>query len=149
MDEKNIAHEPAYLDVLMWLETASIEQIRGAMAIAQGISRIDLENGIQALMQTDRPGLAAEFPQLVKEPVSIASLAKRYGCVATALEQIAESIRKRKSDPKLPVMGFGALSAALSQLQSAGKIRADQRRLLDDEIWTMRQSQDGFANYNV
>lgn len=142
MDYRNGKQTTAYIDVLLWLETASVEQIKGALSIAYGPSRAEIEQGIKAIMETDRPALAKDFSYLVEDPANISDLAKRYGGVAKAMELIAGSARKRSDDPTWPMMGFGELAAALTQLVDTGKLSRYQRMLLDQEIKRIRKSDD-------
>lgn len=64
MDDRNEGRGQPYQDVLTWLRTATVEEIRGALAISWGLSRDDLERGIRSMMRSDRPTLANEFPKL-------------------------------------------------------------------------------------
>ena len=68
MDERTEQELTAYLDVLLWLETASVAEIEGAISTATAAVREDLELGIQCLMDSDRPALANYFPHLVSRP---------------------------------------------------------------------------------
>ncbi|UQB76565.1 hypothetical protein KI429_00620 (plasmid) [Pseudomonas shirazica] len=71
MDERTEQQLTDYLDTLLWLETASVAEIEGALSTASATVREDLELGIQCMMDSDRPGLANYFPNLVSRPTSL------------------------------------------------------------------------------
>jgi len=71
MDNTNVQRSADYLDVLLWLETAPVDEIVGAYWVATGVTKEDLRIGIQSLIGSDRPSLANRFPELGNAPLTI------------------------------------------------------------------------------
>ncbi|BAW26907.1 MULTISPECIES: hypothetical protein [Pseudomonas] len=138
MDEKTEQELTAYLDVLLWLETASVAEIEGAISTATAAVREDLELGVQCLMDSDRPGLANYFPHLVSRPTTLSEIRKRFNVLGKAMDLLEESTRRRSTDPTYPLMGYGAVAAALAKLQYLNKITPSQRELLLSELASLK-----------
>ena len=134
MDNTNVQHSTDYLDVLMWLETASEDEISGAYWLASGSTKTDLRHGIQALMDSDRPALAIYFPELVIGPIKLADLHKTFPEVCEPMERLHDSILRREHEPHYPLKGYGALSAAINELKDQGRLSAAQCTLLLAEL---------------
>ncbi|PMU12859.1 MULTISPECIES: hypothetical protein [unclassified Pseudomonas] len=134
MDNTNAQRSTDYLDVLMWLETASEDEIAGAYWLASGSTKMDLRHGIQALMDSDRPALAIYFPELVTAPVKLADLPTTFPEVCEPLERLQDSISRQQYEPHYPLKGYGALSAAISELKDQGRLSAAQCTLLLAEL---------------
>ena len=123
-----------YLTVLFWLETASIEQIRGALYLAQGEVQADLELAIKTLMQSDRPALAQDFPNLLPDRLYLRDLATEHDELATALKILQTSIDTLSALSTSSPKGYGRVLGSLRSLQAEGTINAAQRELLTVEL---------------
>lgn len=134
MDNTNAQRSNDYLDVLMWLETASEDEIAGAYWLASGSTKMDLRDGIQALMESDRPALAIYFPELVIAPLKLADLPTTYPEVCEPMERLHDSISRRQHEPHYPLKGYGALSAVITELKDQGRLTAAQCTLLLAEL---------------
>jgi hypothetical protein len=110
MDDRNEGRGQPYQDVLAWLRTATVEEIRGALAISWGLSRDDLERGIRSMMRSDRPTLANEFPKLRSALISLQSVAPQpwriqgFACPLRGTAVVNQA--PTKSAPGLGPAGF-------------------------------------------
>lgn len=138
MDERTEQELSAYLDVLLWFETASVAEIERALSTATGVAREDLELGVQTLMDSDRPALANYFPHLVSRPTSLSKIRLEFNALGQALDLLEDSTRRRATDPTYPLMGYGAVAAALAKLQYLNKITPSQRELLLSELASLK-----------
>lgn len=138
MDERTEQELTSYLDVLLWLETASVAEIEGALSVATAPAREDLELGIQCLMDSDRPGLANYFPNLVNRPTSLNEIRQKFSAMAQSMDQLEDSLRRRRTDPTYPLMGYGAVLGTLAKLQYLNKITPSQRELLLSELASLK-----------
>ncbi|EOA4333905.1 hypothetical protein ACH2GM_006209 [Pseudomonas aeruginosa] len=138
MDERTEQQLTDYLDTLLWLETASVAEIEGALSTASATVREDLELGIQCMMDSDRPGLANYFPNLVSRPTSLSAIRQKFSAVALAMDQLEDSMRRRQTDPTYPLMGYGAVLGTLAKLQYLNKITPSQRELLLSELASLK-----------
>lgn len=68
METTNAGRSADYLELLLWLETASEDEIVGAYWLATGVTKEDMRVGIQSLIESDRPSLANRFPELGNAP---------------------------------------------------------------------------------
>lgn len=138
MDNTNVLRSNDYLDVLMWLETASEEVIAGAYCLATGAVKQDMRIGIQSLMESDRPALAKFFPELVIAPIKLHDLAARFAECVEPMKTLEHSLSERSSNPKNPLKGYGSVSAAIRELKTQGKISLCQCVLLDAELAALK-----------
>jgi len=134
MDNTNELRSKDYLDVLMWLETASEDVIAGAFWMATGTVKQDLRIGIQSMMDSDRPALASFFPELVISPLCLDDLPARFSECVRPMETLKNSLSMRASDPMYPLKGSGSISAAIHNLKIQGKISLSQSVLLHAEL---------------
>ena len=139
MDNTNVKRSTDYLDVLMWLESASEDEIAGAYWLATGSTKIDLSQGIQALMDSDRPALAIYFPELVIAPIPLAELSTKFPEVCEPMERLQDSISRRQNEPQYPLKGYGALSAVINELKDQGRLSASQTSLLLAELAALKK----------
>lgn len=139
MDNTNAQRSNDYLDVLLWLETASEDEIAGAYWLASGSTKMDLRHGIQALMEFDRPALAIYFPELVIAPIKLADLPSTFPEVCELMERLQESMSRRQHEPHYPLKGYGALSAVISELKDQGRLSAAQSTLLLAELAELKK----------
>lgn len=130
----NNQRESDFINVLIWLETASEAQIGGALALAQGQVRSDIVNGLRSIIETDRPGLATTFPAYVKGRVGLTQLSASHHELASALRELAQAVvaNDRQVD-KTPV-GYWRVIRELRLLLESGQINAAQHYLLADEL---------------
>lgn len=138
MDAKTEQELTAYLDVLLWLEIASVAEIERALSTATTVEREDLELGIQSLMDSDRPALANYFPHLVSRPTSLSEVRLKFKAVGQAMDLLEDSTRRRVTDPTYPLMGYGAVAAAIAKLLYLNKITPSQRELLLSELASLK-----------
>lgn len=89
MDEHKKRELNDYLDLLFWTETASESEIQGAITVASGITKEDLKMAVKCMIESDQPGLALYFPELVTNRLSLSDLRGRHsgvgrghGCVS-------------------------------------------------------------------
>jgi len=139
MDNTNAQRSNDYLDVLLWLETASEDEITGAYWLATGSTKLDLSHGIQALMDSDRPALAIYFPELVIAPIKLAELPTKFPEVSEPMERLQDSILRRQYEPQCPLKGYGALSAVINELKDQGRLSAAQSSLLLAELAELKR----------
>ncbi|MBW1246709.1 hypothetical protein I7860_08490 [Pseudomonas tolaasii] len=138
MDTTNALRTPEYLDVLMWLETASEDLITGAYWAATGSVKQDLRIGIQSLMDSDRPALANYFPELVINPIKLDELSVLFPECIQPLKTLEESLSVRDRDRRSPPKGYWAVSAVIQELKTEGKLSPSQSVLLAAELATFR-----------
>lgn len=122
-----------YLDVLFWLETASVDEIQGALAVAQGVTKDDLELGIRSLMESDRPALATAFPHLLASRPTLNELGCRHQELANALHILSRSL-STAANPNRSPEGYGLTLGCLRNLHCSGVISAAQREVLQAEL---------------
>lgn len=79
MENTNAQRSADYLDILLWLETASEDEIVGAYWMATGVTKEDLRIGIQSLIDSDRPALANHFPELGNAPFKNGKVVRETG----------------------------------------------------------------------
>lgn len=139
MDNTNVQRSTDYIEVLMWLETASEDEIVGAYWLATGSTKVDLSHGIQALMDSDRPALAIYFPELVIAPIKLAKLPTTFPEVSEPMDRLHESISRRQYEPNYPLKGYGALSAVINELKEQGRLSASQTTLLLAELAALKE----------
>lgn len=123
-----------YLTVLFWLETASTDQIHGALYLAQGEVKTDLELAIKTLMQSDRPALAKDFPHLLPDRLYLRDLATEHDELATAIKILQTSIDTNSAVSTSSPKGYGRVLGSLRSLQAEGSINAAQLELLTVEL---------------
>jgi hypothetical protein len=138
MDNSNQLRTNEYLDVLMWLETASEDLIAGAYWTSTGAVKQDLRTGIQSLMDSERPALANFFPELVIAPIKLDDLPARFIECEQPLETLKHSLSERARNPMYPLKGYGSISAAIHDLKNQGKISPSQSVLLDAELAALK-----------
>jgi hypothetical protein len=116
--------------IQIWLETAPVDQIRATRSLSSDAVKSDIDAAIRSLMDSDRPGLALDFPQLLNGRIFLRDLARSHAEFADALNH-----RHLTSHPitKQP-MGTGKALAILRKLESAGSINSAQRTLLIEEL---------------
>lgn len=120
------------ITILMWLETASVEQIRATRSLSSAVVKADIDSGIRSLMSSDRPGLALDFPDLLTDRIYLADLAGQYPEFFSAV-QCLPSHSTAQTGNRLP-MGSGKALAFLRTLEAKGTISAAQHTLLIAEI---------------
>lgn len=125
-----------YLNVLIWLETASEAQIIGALHLATGQVRTDIESGIKALMESDRPALARVFTDLVPQAVSLGQLGETHHELRCALREVAQATLASNVDQQGTPAGYWRAVRVLRKLYESGQIRPPQYQLLTDELHT-------------
>lgn len=53
-----------YLEVLFWMETASVDEIKGTLSFASDVTKQELQRALRCLMTSYRPALALHFLKL-------------------------------------------------------------------------------------
>ncbi|MDU8545708.1 MULTISPECIES: hypothetical protein [Pseudomonas] len=125
-----------FLNVLIWLETASEEQIQGALHLATGQVRTDIENGIKALMAADRPVLARIFTDLVPHAVSLEQIGESHHGLRCALREVAHNTLASNVDQQGTPVGYWRAVRELRKLYETGQVTPPQYQLLTDELHT-------------
>lgn len=123
-----------YLNVLIWLETASEAQIRGALYLSSGDVRADIEQGIQALIESDRPGLATTFPELVPGRIRLDQLVGRHRNLAGALRELARAKLANELHADSKPQGYWNAMRVLRTLHESGHFNAAQYALVANEL---------------
>ncbi|CAH0274569.1 hypothetical protein [Pseudomonas carnis] len=129
-----------YLNLLFWTETASEAEIHGAMSLATGVTKADLIMAVQCMIDSDRPGLALYFPELVTNRVSLVNLREHHSPLAKAMDLLAESLNLRVQNPSYPLKGYGQVLGCIAKLQYLGEITPAQRELLISELANVKRA---------
>ena len=96
MDEQTERELNDYLSLLFWTETASVAEIQGAMSVASGVTKEDLKMAIRCMMDSDRPALANDFPELLVSRVTLSGLRSQHIELAEAMDVLDVATCKRK-----------------------------------------------------
>ncbi|WP_130904041.1 hypothetical protein [Pseudomonas sp. Sample_22] len=134
MDEQTERELNDYLSLLFWTETASVAEIQGAMSVASGVTKQDLKMAIRCMMDSDRPALANDFPELLANRVTLSGLRSKHIELAKAMAVLEESLKRREHDPSYPLKGYGLALGCVRKMQNFGNITAAQRELLLSEL---------------
>ncbi|MBI6949162.1 hypothetical protein RHA66_28500 [Pseudomonas aeruginosa] len=139
MDEHKESELNDYLNLLFWTETASESEIQRAMSVASGITKGDLKMAVKCMIESDRPGLALYFPELVTNRLSLSDLRGRHPALAKAMDVLVDSMKRREHDPSYPLKGYGRTLGCIGKLQYLGIITPAQRELLISEMASVKR----------
>ena len=146
MDEQTERELNDYLSLLFWTETASVAEIQGAMSVASGVTKEDLKMAIRCMMDSDRPALANDFPELLVSRVTLSGLRSQHIELAEAMDVLEDSPKRREHDLSYPLKGYGRALGCVGKLQSFGLISAAQRELLLSELTSIKHGGMGLDN---
>lgn len=139
MDEQTECELNNYLSLLFWTETASVAEIQGAMSVASGVTKEDLKMAIRCMMDSDRPALANDFPELLANRVTLSGLRSQHIELAEAMDVLEDSLKRREHDLSYPLKGYGLALGCVRKLKNFGIISAAQRELLLSELASIKR----------
>ncbi|APQ06960.1 hypothetical protein [Pseudomonas syringae] len=125
---------PDQLELLIWLETASVPQICGALLFAEGTVRSEIVDAVRALMNSDRPGLVMFFPEFLPDRITLTELADLDEQLRDDLQALKASKNSVGYGFPQRARGYGKVLASLSRLLNAGQIGRAQHLLLKNEV---------------
>lgn len=70
---------------------------------------------VQCMIESDRPGLALYFPELVTNRVSLADLREQHSPLAKAMDLLAKSLNLRVHNPSYPLKGYGQVLGCIAK----------------------------------